>query len=285
MKRLSYDDAVKLVRRTVLGSSPISPIRHITQCSYPSGIDCDYHSRNTATLSHAILTLSGRIVFQELNRKELLCVPGTVLIIPKYCNIRWQTEKDTVLFQCFHEDFNLEEHGALATLFGPLQRHLATVETGLELAENLEHRLALAKTSYAKELMYSLAALDFLGAAVEAMQRLSQDASQESGHSSLSRCLNHIERNLHREMTLQELSGHSCLGVSRLSEVFRESLGVSPMQYIARRKTEIAERLLSAEGGLSVGEVATRLGFNSLSYFSRFFKRQTGRNPSSIIVR
>ena len=284
MKFLPYELAVKEISRTVLSSSPLAPMCLIMQCLYPVGLDCDYHSESTRSAYHAMLVLSGHILFQELHREEHVCTSGTVLIIPKNCTMRWAAQRDTEILHCHHTGFNMKDHGVLATLFGALQEQLATVHIGPERVDLIERRLAMAHLSKARDLRYSLAAYEFMGVAVETAQTLSQAASLEKGHSSLARCLNYIEHNLHRELSLDELSKHSYLGVSRISQLFRENLNVSPLQYIARRKTEVAERLLG-ECGLGVGEVAEKLGFNSISYFSRFFKRQTGRNPSTLIVR
>ena len=284
MKFLPYEAAVKEVPKTILSSSPLAPMFLIMQCLYPEGLGCDYHSESTRSAFHAMLVLSGHILFQEIHREEQACTSGTVLIIPKNGTIRWRAERETEILHCLHTGFNLKDHGVLGTLFGALQEQLATVHIGPERVDLIERRLAMAHLSKARDLRYSLAAYEFMGAAVETAQTLSQTASLEKGHSALARCLNYIEHNLHRELSLEELSKHAYLGVSRISQLFRENLDVAPLQYIARRKAEAAERML-CESGLGVGEVAEKLGFNSISYFSRFFKRQTGRNPSTLIVR
>lgn len=58
---------------------------------------------------------------------------------------------------------------------------------------------------------------------------------------------------------------------------FREVFGVSPLQYINRRKLEQAKLLLSA--GHSVGEVATSVGYADTNYFARVFRTHTGITP------
>ncbi|STD11909.1 helix-turn-helix domain-containing protein [Chryseobacterium carnipullorum] len=47
---------------------------------------------------------------------------------------------------------------------------------------------------------------------------------------------------------------------------------------IAQRLILEAKRELSF-GALTIKEIAFKLGFSDASYFSRFFKKQTGRNP------
>ena len=60
---------------------------------------------------------------------------------------------------------------------------------------------------------------------------------------------------------------------------FKKFYGVSPLEYIKKRRVEIACQLLST-GLYNVTQVATRAGFDSVSYFSAEFRRLTGQTPS-----
>jgi AraC family transcriptional regulator of arabinose operon len=70
------------------------------------------------------------------------------------------------------------------------------------------------------------------------------------------------------------------LSVSRYSEVFREHCGVSPMTYFTELRVQRACELLDTTDG-SVGEIATRLGFEDALYFSRLFRKHTGMTASA----
>lgn len=63
--------------------------------------------------------------------------------------------------------------------------------------------------------------------------------------------------------------------------MFRYVLGISPSEYIKRKFTETAKYYLTTEQR-SVKEVAYMLGFSNASYFSRFYKENTGFLPSEI---
>lgn len=63
-----------------------------------------------------------------------------------------------------------------------------------------------------------------------------------------------------------------------LNDIVRLSRGTTVKKMIAQRLILEAKRELSF-GALSVKEIAFKLGFSDASYFSRFFKKQTGRNP------
>ncbi len=68
------------------------------------------------------------------------------------------------------------------------------------------------------------------------------------------------------------------LSVSRFEHVFREITGVSPNKYLMTLRINRAKELL-AETDMSVADISTFLGFSSLSYFIRIFKKHTASTP------
>jgi AraC family transcriptional activator of pobA len=72
------------------------------------------------------------------------------------------------------------------------------------------------------------------------------------------------------------------LGLTRrtLSRLTAARLGCTPLDVIHRRLVLEARRLLRYTGA-SAQQVATELGFEDPSYFSRFYHRQTGHRPSA----
>ncbi len=70
------------------------------------------------------------------------------------------------------------------------------------------------------------------------------------------------------------------MGMSR-SQLFkrvREVTGESPKQLLNKIRLQSAEKLLQ-EGNMTVSEVADATGWNSVSYFSKSFKRRFGHSP------
>ncbi|WP_162292597.1 helix-turn-helix domain-containing protein [Hartmannibacter diazotrophicus] len=70
------------------------------------------------------------------------------------------------------------------------------------------------------------------------------------------------------------------LGITQthLNRLCREVLGLSALQVVNRRLVIEARRLL-AFTSLEVKEIAGEIGFDDAAYFTRFFRRETGRTP------
>lgn len=69
------------------------------------------------------------------------------------------------------------------------------------------------------------------------------------------------------------------LSLSQCSKVFQQVYGISPRQYVSRVKLAKAKELLSTTN-MSVGDIADKLGFHSISHFSRQFRRWTQQSPN-----
>ena len=82
-----------------------------------------------------------------------------------------------------------------------------------------------------------------------------------------------------RPWTVGELAREAALSRSTFFDRFRREVGISPIKYLLGWRVGIAKNLL--RHGLSVGEVAQRVGYSSSSTFSVAFARQVGAPPTS----
>ena len=80
---------------------------------------------------------------------------------------------------------------------------------------------------------------------------------------------------------LEERSGYSRRALQR---AFQSRFGCGPMQWLRRRRLDLAlEQLTQANAGDSVSVIARRCGYLSLASFSRDFRSAYGRRPSEIL--
>ncbi len=94
----------------------------------------------------------------------------------------------------------------------------------------------------------------------------------------LAEVLGYIHSHVCRETTLDDLVAVACVTKSHLIRLFDRSIGVSPLQYINRKKIERAQLMLITED-TPIKEIAYRLGYNDYSYFIRSFRKMTGITP------
>jgi AraC family transcriptional regulator of arabinose operon len=79
-------------------------------------------------------------------------------------------------------------------------------------------------------------------------------------------------------LTITELAEQSHLSASRLAHLFREQVGMTPMQYLERHRMERARGLLLMTNR-PIGEIAYEVGYQNPLYFSRVFSRHQRKSP------
>lgn len=95
----------------------------------------------------------------------------------------------------------------------------------------------------------------------------------------LTAVLDYIAANIEHNITIQELAEIAYVHPNYFIRLFKQQIGVPPIQYIARQKIAKAKELLSGTPG-SVSEIAAQLGFGDLFYFSKQFKKHAGLTPT-----
>jgi AraC-like DNA-binding protein len=96
----------------------------------------------------------------------------------------------------------------------------------------------------------------------------------------VARLRRYIHFHFHEPLTVEHLAQQARLSPRRLTTVFREVCGRSPLDYVIEVRLDRAAELLR-EGRLTVSQVADRTGFASVHYFSRVFRRRRGLSPSA----
>lgn len=92
--------------------------------------------------------------------------------------------------------------------------------------------------------------------------------------------LEELNRRMNRPVMLGELAELTGYSPQHLNRVFRRELGVTPLQYLARTRIELAADAI-AEGRLTIKAIAEMFGFEDAYYFSRQFSRQMGMSPTA----
>ncbi len=89
-----------------------------------------------------------------------------------------------------------------------------------------------------------------------------------------------INDQLGEELFIETLAEEAGLSPSRFAHLFRERMGVTPMNFLESRRMEQAKQLLLTTD-LPVQEVALNIGFPNAQHFSTRFRKLTGQSPSA----
>ena len=91
----------------------------------------------------------------------------------------------------------------------------------------------------------------------------------------------YIEQHYAEDITNGELAELIHLSEDRFNHLFKECLGVSPLQYMNEVRLDKAMQLVKC-GRCSVTEVAEMVGFADYNYFGRLFRRKFGVTPTQV---
>jgi AraC-like DNA-binding protein len=106
----------------------------------------------------------------------------------------------------------------------------------------------------------------------------SDKALELSSSHRLAYILQYIRENLDRNLTIKELSNKIYMSESNFHRVFKNELNISPIDFINDERIKLATSLLQ-DSERKIKDIYMECGFNSLSYFTRRFKRKTQLSP------
>ena len=90
--------------------------------------------------------------------------------------------------------------------------------------------------------------------------------------------LKFIHNNIYDNMDIDLLASVACVTKPYFIRLFTHNFGISPLQYINKKKMEKAQLMLIT-GDLPIKELAYQLGYSDHSYFIRLFKKLIGTTP------
>lgn len=89
----------------------------------------------------------------------------------------------------------------------------------------------------------------------------------------------YLEEHVREKLTLEDICRANMVGRAQLLQVVREKKGCGVIDYFSRLKIETAKQMIREESG-NFSQIADYLGYSSIHYFSRQFKKITGMTPS-----
>lgn len=107
----------------------------------------------------------------------------------------------------------------------------------------------------------------------------SKNSQKLASNNRIANVVNYIKENIREQIQVEQLCKIACMSESNFYRVFKEELGISPIEFIIEERIKLASSLLK-NPEFRIKDVYFESGFNSLSYFNRMFKKRYKVSPS-----
>lgn len=125
-------------------------------------------------------------------------------------------------------------------------------------------------------LQESSASASFAGSKTPFMSR---EATTNYYQSKVQEVIHYIENNLDQELSIKTLAERSNISFYHFHRIFKASVGTPLGTYINRLRLDTAAKLIRYSG-ISIGEIALKIGYNDVSAFSKSFTREFSITPT-----
>lgn len=110
-------------------------------------------------------------------------------------------------------------------------------------------------------------------------QLLSKSTKLKSDTEIFNRIVNYMELHLSSRLSVEQISKDNIIGRSQLQKLFQEKTGLGVIEYFLNLKIESAKQMIRT-GHMNFTQISEQLGYSSIHYFSRQFKKITDMTPS-----
>ena len=89
----------------------------------------------------------------------------------------------------------------------------------------------------------------------------------------------YMKEHIRSHVTIEQICKDNLVGRSRLQKIFKNQCGLGIIDYFSKLKINTAKELIRSRH-MNFTQISDYLGYTSIHYFSRQFKKETGMTPS-----
>lgn len=153
-----------------------------------------------------------------------------------------------------------------------------------DLAENINRiiRIGIKEHSKEKDVLAGLALKELLIRLMQtqARQLIELNCGQLATTNRFAYVINYIRENIREKVDISTLHEKACMSRASFFRKFKETIGVSPGDYILQERISRAKEYLK-NPYVSITEVCYMAGFQDLNNFIRTFRKMTGLTPKA----
>lgn len=114
----------------------------------------------------------------------------------------------------------------------------------------------------------------------KAKTHILSDPRRKYAHTRIGHVIEYIKKNLtNKDLSIASLAEKAYMSSSHFHKTFKNTLGISPIDYVNSEKIKFAKQLMRKCRNMNIGQVALQSGFNNASYFNRIFKKYEKLTP------
>jgi len=189
------------------------------------------------------------------------------------------SDKIDQVVQRFNEDVTIENENNGWQLQNVASHHLNNAEVNI-LVERLVH--TFVQTNKSKDILLDLMIQELIVRLLQTKAKgLILGGYQDIfSDTRIGMVIKYIKDNLtNKDISVDILAEKACMSTSHFHKKFKNTLGISPIDYINSEKIKFAKKLIKDSKDLRISEIAFKAGFNNTSYFNRQFKKMELMTP------
>lgn len=109
--------------------------------------------------------------------------------------------------------------------------------------------------------------------------RIPKATKSRSDNEIFNHVIDYLEKNLTTHVTIEQICRDTLIGRSQLQKIFKERSGLGIIEYFSNMKIDAAKEMIRMNH-LNFTQISEKLGYTSIHYFSRQFKKITSMTPS-----
>ncbi len=234
------------------------------------------------------MKLPNKPAFDYLPGESVILTPGELMEIdfpeatqgnPTQCMAL--VISDDVIRQTLDKlkELHPKEHGWGDWEIDPTVFHL---NNNQQLAETINRilRITRSENGKVKDIMVDLTLQEMLVRLMQTQARyvLQQSSSKSASFHPLTEVVMHIRENITAKIDMNSLADIACMSRSSFFKKFKESMGLTPAQFIMKERIGRAQKLLQYPE-MTITEICFSCGFENLSHFITAFKNEVGMTP------
>lgn len=167
-----------------------------------------------------------------------------------------------------------------------MRRFATRPQLGTRIERDVAARLATLFTLMTEELRASAAGsedmvrhqLAIVALLLWRTSDLAPSTARPAPRTIVSNFLSMVDQQMRSHWSVANYARYLGVSVDRLTSAVQRATGQTPLMLIHARLYAEARQMME-NSGLQIAEIATHLGFDDPAYFSRFFKRLSGKSP------